>query len=142
MNFYKKQSKHFVYLSLFIGLGFLIYLLLTPLIHNQDSRMLSGRNTSVDRSEQRLSITKEGINSFLTAIETGNEYAVDAVSYHIMNRSQQVSRHLPNLVIYTFAILFIGFGILIRKSRYLLTDTNQHVCVLAMSIGGHAPPGK
>lgn len=140
MNFYKKKSKQFMTVTMTVSLFFMTYLLLTPLLYNQNSEAAddSGFGNALG---QRLPLKQEGQISYITSASAENEYLVDAVSYHIMSRSQQVSRQLPGLVNYAFAVLLVSFGILIYKCRNQFRDTKRQISVLAISLGGHAPPG-
>lgn len=140
MKIYKIKSHQFKYLSVTTGLGFLLYILTTPFLYNQDNGIMTTRNLPRNFDKQSLPITVEERNVFLTSAETENEYGADTASYHIQNRNQQESRQLPNLMSYVFAVMFVGFCILIRKSRYLLSEVKHQVCLLAISMGGHAPP--
>lgn len=140
MNFYKKRSKRFIYMAMLVASVLLVYLLLTPFLYNQGGEALNERNRSAGVSEQRLQIRQERNISFILPWATENEYAIDMASYHMMSRSQQVNRQIPNPVTYSFAVLLVTFGIIIRKSRYQVGKTDNHIGVLAKSLGGHAPP--
>jgi hypothetical protein len=140
MSFYKKRSKQFILIAMLVASVLLVYLLLTPFLYNQGGEALNQRKLSAGVSDQRLQIRQERNISFLLPWATENEYAIDMASYHMMSKSGQVNRQLPNPVTYSFAMLLITCGIIIRKSRYHVGKADSRSSVLAKSLGGHAPP--
>ncbi len=139
MNLYKKNSKQFVSLAVTVSFILLTYLLLTPFLYNAVSEEFTGSGQNIGATEQRLPIKQDKI-SFLTSVVVENEYAFDITTFHVLSRGQQVNRQLPGLVGYTFIVLLIVFSLLIRKSRCTMGKAKHAPSMLAISMGGHAPP--
>lgn len=139
MNIYKRNSKHFIYMALSIGFILLLYLLLTPFLFDQSRADVNSRGLSIGTLSQKAPFNPE-VNYSITSVAVENEYSIDIETYHILSWNQQVNRQLPVLLIYTLAVLLLAYSIRTRKSRYYAGDVDHRVSVLAVSMGGHAPP--
>ncbi len=132
MNLGRKITKQNQYIALFAGMVFLLLLVLTPPAYSNKSVAISGTSFA------GIGITKH--TSFFAAVLSDSEVFTDAATYHIINRNQQPVRLLPNLILYALAVLLVGYSIIIRICKYDKRQTDQNICELAFSKGGHAPP--
>lgn len=120
----------------------ILYMVFTPLLYNQSSEIITGksiRSGSVSlydmiRQDKAVSI------SYITEAVTENLMMTDVAINHIINRSQQESRQLSNLIYYPLILLLSGYGILVQNSRCAIHNSKQCTSILAQSLGGHAPP--
>ncbi len=131
MKYCLKYARRFFFVAILTCVVMLLY---------QNSEAAAPKGMTGNISGHRLPVTQENGSLLLASAMNDNELLTDVVSYYIMNRSQQANRMVSGFIFYTLAILLLGYWIQIQSSRYVKRDNKQQIPVLAISMGGHAPP--
>lgn len=135
----RMNKPRYQWIVLFICSILLLYLIFTPLLYNQQGKLITYSHAKTKGISWNNSLNQDG-RYYITAAVTENVMTADAVIYHIMSRNQQESRQIANLMYYALAVLLSGYGILVHSSRCFRRRAKRQDCVLASSMGGHAPP--
>ncbi len=138
MNFSRKKTRKYAsFLLLPAMILVLCFTLITPLYY-QNVKELSGKNMPYHTSEKNPLVYKE--LTLIITVFTENEILTNAANHHIINRGVQDGRQLITVISCILAILVSGYVILLQYMRCYRRKTSNHVPLLALSIGGHAPP--
>lgn len=138
----RKISKQFSYILLLSCFIFLLYLVLSPSIYCKTDGYISCMGVSDRMADGSAPIKYKNQVYYIITAFTANEFFTEAISGRMANRTAQNFRQLLRVVLYIFAAMLSGFGILIHYRKCFLCRTGQLASILALSKGGHAPPRK
>jgi hypothetical protein len=121
---------------------FLLYLILTPPAYDRTVTNVSGKSVSDHGADGKYPIKHTSKTYFIIAVFTENEFLTNFVSNQSINRNLNNCRQLLRVMYYAFAVMLTSFGVLIHYRKCYIRRADQMSSVLAIVIGGHAPPQK
>jgi hypothetical protein len=139
MSVYKKNTRSFISILLIVGIVFFMHLIITPLSLTQGlstGTRVAGTGVA---TTARTPIRLFG-KSFIVADFTGNEILTDMEIIYTINRDLRDFQRIINRLLQSLGLSFVSLSVLIYYILYSYIKVEQKKSVLAISIGGHAPP--
>jgi hypothetical protein len=140
MSIYKKHTRPFIQLLLIIAAVFLLHLIITPLslTQSQSTATKVGSSGDVAKTQSPFHLFGE---SFIVTDFNGIEVLTDIGINYVINRNIRDFQRIINRVFLSLVVPLINLGIMIYYIlHYYRKKLEQRKSVLAISIGGHAPP--
>ncbi|HWT75646.1 MAG TPA: hypothetical protein VN258_13150 [Mobilitalea sp.] len=137
MNLLRRSRRNSRRLPLFIAVV-LFYLAIVPSDNTHTDNYSSVTYKTNPIISTHISASQGERTHFLT-VYSGNEMLNDIESNLMITRS---FRDFKSIVIRFFNIIlpFVDLGVLVYCLGYFIRKKNQDISVMAISIGGHAPP--
>jgi hypothetical protein len=132
MNLYRKSTKSFLDISCVLSAVFLLQLIATPISYTQGITIAPKQNNPFRQLGQ----------VFIMSDFTGNEILTDVESNHVISRNLRDFQRLLNRILNTSALPLVSFAVLLCYYIPSFRKPEQKIPVLAISMGGHAPPQK
>jgi hypothetical protein len=139
MSVYRKNTRPFISILLIIGIVFFMHLIITPLSLTQGQSSVGRVADARESTTARTPIRLFG-KSFIVADFTGNEILTDMEIIYTINRDIRDFQRIINRLLQSLGLSIISLSILIYYILYSYKKMEQKKSVLAISIGGHAPP--
>ena len=139
VRIYKKNAATFMQILLTLCAVFLLHIILSPLAYLQELTFQSRVTRSSSSAKQTSPIERFG-ESYIISDFAGNDILTDFENNHIINRNLGDFRRLLINVINTFMLPLVSFGVLLYCVYIINKKPKQQIPVMAISIGGHAPP--
>ncbi len=138
MSIYRKNTKRYFSILLNISTVFLLHLAFTPLAYTESFNLISNIGESGKATNMQTPFRR--FEALIVADFAVIELPTDMETNHFINRNRQDIQRLLNRVFNACILPVLSLGILIYSVRALRRKPVRQECVLAISLGGHAPP--
>lgn len=139
MSIYKKNRAAFIQIAVSFCFIFILLIILTPLTYFKEFNFIPHRRSSDTASEQSGPLERFG-EAYIISDIAGNEILTNIEINFFISRYFRDFRRYLNPVNYPFLLPSISFKILLLSILIFIIRSWQQIPVMAISIGGHAPP--